>query len=555
MTQRMKTALPMAAVLALAFGLRLYGLGFGLPMLSNLYVRPDESLLVIPAVRFFETAGNPASLDYPLLLIALNAAVFQMYFLLAGALGLTQAASLPADFVRDGTPYWLLARGLSVVAATLTVLLVYRMARRITSRGAALLAALLYATAPLAVRDGHFATTDNLLTLLVTAALYAALRWLEGAPRALPVAALLLGLAVSTKYAAWLLLPALLAAALLVPVGPKWKRLATVLLIPAAVFAVVNFYALARWGEFTWLLGRILRVFYLHQPGDAAWTLGSAFRQVFSPLFHGPGQLVGLALCAVGLAWPSTAAGSRSKKIVLAVAMFSFLAAIFLFRHWVPYRYVLPVLPVVAVFSARGIFELARKPALAMALGLLVAAPGLWKSVQLDRLLAREDTRNQAQRWIQQNVPRDVPIVILGGPECEVQVLETPASLERRSEYVTRLYGPRAGKVVSEPYRLQMRDASRIERGYEVYRNPEKPPPGRQVLLVAPAHPLRMARVDPAALRPYQGREGPAVTFESLSGDWPEFEFDGIDAFFLPWNRLGRVQRPGPHLRLTLVGE
>jgi hypothetical protein len=99
-----------------------------------------------------------------------------------------------------------------------------------------------------------------------------------------------------------------------------------------------------------------------------------------------------------------------------------------------------------------------------------------------------------------------------------------------------------------------MRDATRLERGYEVYRNPDEPPGGK-LLLVVPAHPLRMARVDPVALHPYQGREGPPVTFESLSGDWAGFEFDGIDAFFLPWNRLNRVHRPGPHLRLTLVGK
>ena len=312
MPARLKRVLPMAAVLALACVLRVWGLGFGLPMLSNFYVRPDESLLVIPAVRFFETAGNPASLDYPLLLIAINAVCFQGWFLLARVLGWTQAADLPADFVRDGTPYWLAARGISVVVATLTVLVVYRIARRVGSRTAAVLAALLYATAPLAARDGHFATTDNLLTFLVMAALYAALRHIEGKPRALQAAALLVGLAVSTKYAAWLALPALLLATLLGRSGPLWRLLLICLVIPAAVFVLVNPYVLWRWGEFTWLLGRILTVFYMHQPGDLPWTLPSALNQVFAPLRHGPGLLPGLLLCGIRPANPGRGLAGRA---------------------------------------------------------------------------------------------------------------------------------------------------------------------------------------------------------------------------------------------------
>ncbi len=469
MPERVKTALPLAAVLALAFALRLYGLAFGLPMVSNLYVRPDETLLVVPGVRFFETAGNPASLDYPLLLIVLNAVLFQGYFWVARGLALTQAPDLVADFVQHSATYWLLARGISVVAGTLTVWLVYLIARRVSSRGAALMAALLYATAPLAVRDAHFATTDNLLTLLLAAALYAALRWLDAPQGTLLPAAIWLGLAVSTKYAGWLLLPALMAAALVkTPRRISWRWLGW-LVVPPAVFALVNPYALVRYNEFAGLLRSILTIFYLHQPWDAPWTVAGALNQVWMPLRHGPGQVAGLVFCAAGLLWPSAEPRSRPQRIVLALGMLSCLLAIFLFRHWVPYRYVLPALPVVAVFAAKGVFDLSalvRRPVVGALLGALLLLPGAWNAARIDYLLTQEDTRTLARRWIEQNVPRDVPVVILGGPEAEPQVLDTPASLERRMGYVARLYGKRAGNVISEPYRLQLLDPTRSQQGY-----------------------------------------------------------------------------------------
>ncbi len=86
-----------------------------------------------------------------------------------------------------------------------------------------------------------------------------------------------------------------------------------------------------------------------------------------------------------------------------------------------------------------------------------------------------------------------------------------------------------------------------------MFRNPGAPPAGKTLLLVTPAYPLRMARVDAAALQRYQGKALRSVTFESLAGDWADFELDGLDAFFLPWNHLDRVARPGPHLRLVLL--
>lgn len=554
---RPNTAFPLFAVLALALALRLWGLAFGLPLVSNLYVRPDESLIVAPAARFFETAGYPGSLDYPTLLMAVCSALFQAYFGLAHALGWTQAPDMLADFIRQSSPYWLIARGVSAVAGTLTTLLVFLIARRLFSPGAALLAALFYATAPLAVRDAHFATTDNLLTMLLAAALYAAVRFLEAEPGNLWPAALLLGLAASTKYAAWLLLPALMLAVLLkAPRRIPW-RWCLLLAVPAAVFALVNPYTVARWHDFTRLMVRILKIFYLHQPGDAPWTLAGAFAQVWMPLRHGPGEVPGLLLCGVGLLWPWKAPGSRSKKCVLALAGFSFLLAIFLFRHSVPYRYVLPALPTLAVFAGQGVLlvtGLTRRVWLPVLLGVAVAAPGAWKSVSMDRLLARADTRTLAGRWIEENVATDVPIVLLGGPECEPQVPETAASIERRMRYVERLYGKAAGEVISIPYRLQLRGLETDKRrGYEVFRNPEAPPPGRTVLVVTPHYPLGMTQFPPSALAVYSGKTLRSVEIASLSGDWENFELDRIDAFFLPWSSLENVTRPGPNIRVWLV--
>ena len=186
----------------------------------------------------------------------------------------------------------------------------------------------------------------------------------------------------------------------------------------------------------------------------------------------------------------------------------------------------------------------------------LAVVPGLVRSWTVGRLLVREDTRSQAGRWIARNVPRDVPVVLLGAPEAEPQLTENAASIRRRIGYVHRRYGEVAGDVVSIPYRMFLESATVEESNaaYSVYRNPApgELPPG-PLCVVYPAHPLLGDAVPALSDLALEATQGTTLTLcLSLAEAVPARAFERIDAFFVPMSHLAGVIRPGPDLRIEL---
>lgn len=103
-------------------------------------------------------------------------------------------------------PFFLLARALSALAGTLTIYLIYCLARRLFDPLTGVVAAALLAVAFLHARDSHFGVTDVSMVMLVVAAVLALVRAHdEPSPVRFLWAGLLAGLATSTKYNALLL--------------------------------------------------------------------------------------------------------------------------------------------------------------------------------------------------------------------------------------------------------------------------------------------------------------------------------------------------------------
>jgi hypothetical protein len=542
--------------------LRVVGLDFGLPYRSNFYIRPDETLVLVPALRWLDPTPAAGSLVYPALLPALCAALFHLYFWLGGG-----APSLAAHFAQDPTPYVLLARAVSVAAGTATTVLVYRLGRRLGPR-VGVLAALLYAVAPLPVRDAHFAVTDTLMTMLAAAAVWALLRH-QAAPatherRWLLLAAAAIGLAVSAKYpAAVLLAPAVVVVAVRAwPGGPRRVAadVALALAVSAVAFLLVNPGTLLRARETAHAVLAVVRAVSSHEAG---WSLLPALARMLAALRYGPGELVGLAAAAlgVGLAWRRDAPARRAVAVVAGAAVL--FAAPLLLARILPFRYALPVMPFVAVLAAHGLLALRwpGPPRLARALAALLAAacvlPAAARAAWIDAVLTREDTRSEAGRWIEAHVPAGVPIVLLGGPECEPQIAESRASIGRRIRYVRDLYGPAAGAVVGELYRVQLEGPPPPD-GREVFRRPAAfEPAGRGVCLVVPSYPLPNPACPARALpEPFAGLARGATVrarFEGVAAGVEGASVDAVDAFFLPFSRLSAVRRPGPDIEALLV--
>jgi len=583
----------------LGFGLRIFGLGFGLPFLSNFYIRPDETLIVVPAIQFFETLGTHDYFAYPALMKTLCAVIFQGYFSILHLFRLTSADGIVAHFIQTPSPYFLLARFSSAILGSLTMFFVFGIGRRLFSVRIGLLAALIYATAPLAVRDAHFGVTDTFMTFLSSGAIYLILCYFDRSSdresKMILFVSIIIGLAVSTKYTALMLIPLSMVAVLLKHQRGVSKRtllqFCILLIVSGIIFISINPYMIINYKKAMGDIYGILQAIYRPLGEGIGWSVASGLRQVVAPLCQGPGSIIGLVLCGIGILMMRWRQEAFVKEFILLVTLLSFLLLLF-FARVLPYRYALPALPFVAVFASKGVLQFYQRWSNSMIklsapspfpsppkrgrgwgegewrkaifyiiklwiflIIVLTVAIGFLKSIRLDILLSCHDTRTLAGQWILDHVSPDVPVVILGGPECEPQIYETTASIRRRIEYVYRLYGKKGGDVVSEIYRIQLRNHERSSHtGYEVFRNPEYLLADmKEVCLVIPSYPLSMASINPASLKMARGQIQEKVRFDALKNNSIHFKLDPVDAFFLPLSPLGDVIRPGPNIEIWMI--
>jgi hypothetical protein len=139
-------------IAALALGLRLWSLGFGLPGVFNM----DEKPILDRALTFAKGDPNPHNFLYPTLYLYALFAWEALFFLAGWATGWFGNLTVfqNAYFV-DPSAHILAARGLTALVGTATIGAVYWFGARLYGRAVGLAAALFLAVAPLAVRDAH----------------------------------------------------------------------------------------------------------------------------------------------------------------------------------------------------------------------------------------------------------------------------------------------------------------------------------------------------------------------------------------------------------------
>lgn len=246
------------------------------------------------------------------------------------------------------------ARLPSWIASILLIPLTAQLAQRLTAdRTAVVVAAAVVAVAPLAVQFSATAFSDAPLTLWLVAALTVATRPPASSPRgrARPLAAgLLFGLALATKYQALLFAPLLVGVAWLAGwQGAAWRRgmagtgaiLVLLILWQAARPAAEGLIAL-QWAN----IGGA-------RPARS-WELWSRLAQMGHLWWLGWGW----PLLALGVA--AIAGFAVRRRLTPVEAMLLLFVAAYLALHWlwaVPVwdRYLLPILPLIAILIGRGV--------------------------------------------------------------------------------------------------------------------------------------------------------------------------------------------------------
>ncbi len=522
MTRR---TLAFGAVLVLAAGLRFWGLGFGLPHTG---ARPDEAQIAKTAVDFLGGNLNPGFFNYPTLFMYVVGASYAGYCAAGMAAGrVASLAACAAAWPSAWEPFFLMARVLSALAGTATVWIAYRLGLRLFDGTTGLAAALFLACAFLHVRDSHFGVTDVAMAALAAAAVLAtadahdrpALRRFAGAGA-------LAGLAASTKYNA-LLLAVLPVVSQLIDGAERRRDPVLRWRIPAFLIAMgVGFvagspYSILDPARF-WADASSEAA---HLSGGHGILLGSGWRyHAAFTLWHGLTWPL-LSAAVVGIVWMSRTQPRRAALLLAFPVAYYAVAG----RGMTVFaRYMIPVVPFLCVAAGYAVsrissFAAGRMDAKLAAIawtGVLVL-PSLSKSVALDRLLARTDSRVLAAEWVAVSVPTGSSVYVGGGqygaPDLSRRGSPAPYSLvtfdESRSAFVTS-----AGSTTPAPEWIVLQESP-----LQVYSR--VPDPVRQQLS---RYTLRQS------FRAFE----PRVTHA----------YDQQDAWFLPMDGFAGVGRPGPNV-------
>jgi hypothetical protein len=288
-------------------------------------------------------------------------------------------------FTRTG---YLLARFLQVVFGTLSLVLLYRIGRRVSSPAVGLWAALVLAAVPWHLRQSAIYKPDILLVLTTLLAFAAALALAERPTRRrFALAGAAVGLALASKYNAG---PAAFPVIVAALAGGGWRerrRWAGLLLAGAAslgVFLALNPFVVLDPGLYVADFSETLRHYEREAAGATRLgVLAHGLRSLISPSFLGP---VFGTLGLLGLALPGRREGSGAARLgpAMAASYVAGYAPLYALSTHNPSEHNwLPVAPFLALGAARalvgagdflaGRLGAARRPAAAAA-GLALAA-------------------------------------------------------------------------------------------------------------------------------------------------------------------------------------
>ncbi len=435
--------LALLLTLALAAALRIYGIGFGE---TNARARPDEEIFLDQAFDLFDDnhhdveilpTGFPEGYQrFENALLRLEGEVLSSRFGREVNLGCVYAlrpstVSLPIRFT-------------SVFFDLLTCLLLAWLVGAMfpDARGlASVLGSLAFGCNYLAARNGHFAVTDAVSTLLFTLALVLCVQAVRRGPAFLPLAALATGLGFGVKYSAAALgPPCLVAGVVCLAVFPRKGRTLLFGLLSLATGVAGLLFAspgIARvpkafWEglhSHTYRFGDGARAHLI----DASYVIPPGWRfHLFTNLPIAFGK-IGLVLATAGLL--VAFARNRREGLVLWAALLGVFAMVLpTTAQFV--RYITPAVPVLAVGLAVALtatvdFLTDVAPGLVgwtASLGVIAGAlvPPVITTLQFDRLLAAGDTRDVATYWLMEH--GGGPAVTQGGWFEETRLLGQKAA-------------------------------------------------------------------------------------------------------------------------------
>jgi hypothetical protein len=413
LSRRTATA-ALAVICALAFGLRVWALGWGLPDVNH----PDEIPILNRALAFAKGDLNPHNFLYPTLYFYALFAWEGLFFVASRILGVYQSvAAFEREFFSDPTRVVFAGRLLTTMFGVATIVATYRFGRALYGRATGVGAALLLAASPFAVRDAHYIKHDVPVTFFVVLCQAAVAMLVTRPERATSrrhwlIAGAMAGLALSTQYYAFpIVLPIAVTAVLTGrTAGEGVRRLAWSAAGTLVAFAATSPFFVVDWHEVVRDMVAVRQI-----DVDRAVTGTGAFSSLGAYLRMLANDAAGWATSVFAVVGAVLAIrDDRRRAVVLLCFPLAFLAFL---ANTVPMsRYVNPMLPslaVAAAFAVSRIFGTSTRQAIpAAAATMLVAAPGLLGSVRADRFYDQTDTRSLARTFIERTARPGATVVV-----------------------------------------------------------------------------------------------------------------------------------------------
>ena len=520
------------AILALALALRW-------PVPAPAWSHFDEIAFIVLPLGFWSGDLNPHYFNYPTFHFYLSSLLYLLYYLATSSESVEQFVAY--HLLVDGRDLLALVRGANTLLAVATVGGVACLGRRLYGVREGLLAALILATMPLAVRFAHLAIVDTPAVFwTVMALLWAVRARQEGRTRDFLAAGIFTGLAGATKYPA-ILVAVPVATAILLSKPWPWRRSIWVGSGAALSFALATPFVWFDVGQFWNHFADMGRIHLLAEPGaeEQAWLYHLRYT-----LSHGLGTMAAVAT-ALSLLW---GVSQRQWQELVLLAGIVPLAAVLALAGSTFMRYALPLAPLLALLIGRLVGMKCKSPLVGGLVVLTLVAEPLYASLRTRSLLSGQDTRIEAQAWLQTHLPQYQRLIQVPSECGQIQVL-TPERVQVRETHYLQSYG---SETLLRAYALLARRDDLpplyLEARVEKMKATPQDSASTPVVIVHYQHPVCLDEEIPPDFQPLIETSQWREVFSP--GQVEAAVFDRMDWYFLPIAGFDQVKKTGPVVRL-----
>jgi hypothetical protein len=455
-------------ILGVGFLLRSYAIDFGLPYLYH----ADEPIVVNHALAYGSGDLNPHFFNIPPLVSYVLFIFYGIFYICGRSFHYFDSLESFSDlFFTDPTYFYLLGRLLiGVIFSTLTIALLYRLSKKAFSKETGLVSALFLAVNFLHVQESHYIYVDIPLVMLIVYTLLKMCLFAGETLRIRPHLLLgaLIGVSTAIKYnGAFLFIPYL--AMLLFQKNNENKPLKKLAYafaagaISVAAFLLLNPFAFLD-----------LNFFIQELAEQNSANSGVTFLHHFKYSLLGAMGLPALIVCFVSFCLiPLKFYENEAKKKIFILWTFVISYYLILVFKAQPYsRYVLPLVPILCLIAGDLIIRIQQKIqskkikigfVLLAVLGCLVVP--LSKAVAWDLIMGSGDTRTQAKRWIEEQIPTESAIAI----DWDFYMPRLNFSEEQLEEKIIQIKNENAHKSIREKKLLALINKSNREPSYRLY--------------------------------------------------------------------------------------